>query len=270
MIIDEQNPSTPQDDYRRSHTAPGKGSAYDLMYEQDRWERHLWRTERRVLARILDEWLPNREIHLLDFACGTGRLSGFLESRVTSAVGVDVSEVMLEEARAKLEHTQIIQADLTREDVLRGRRFNLITAFRFFLNAEPSLREKALASLVALLDENGIVVFNNHHNSRSLYVTLLKARRWGRLSEKFKVMSMADMKLLAKRAGLEIVRIYPVGFLHLPKIPLPQWLVAAAEATASACGWLRGFSESPIVVCRLRKSHTPKPTSRKEARVGAS
>ena len=71
---------------------------------------------------------------------------------------------MLEEAQRKLKRTEIIQADITKEDIFAGREFNLITAFRFFLNAEENLRKDALNTITSLLSEDGYFVFNNHRN----------------------------------------------------------------------------------------------------------
>jgi SAM-dependent methyltransferase len=85
--------------YTDSHTTPGKGRQYDEYYGSDPWARYLWSREQEVLAQALDEFLGGRSVRALDFACGTGRICSFLESRVASCSGVDVSEAMLGEAR---------------------------------------------------------------------------------------------------------------------------------------------------------------------------
>jgi len=234
------------DSYVDSHKKADKGILYDKHYEEDPRRRFLWHREQLALTDLLDEFFKNREINLLDFACGTGRIAGFLENRVAQAVGVDVSELMLDEAKRKLTRTELICADITKEDVFKGRKFNLITAFRFFLNAERALRKAALESLVPLLDENGYFVFNNHRNSTSPLVRF----KYGRWRKKRNFMSMAEMSDMAGQAGLEIVKIYPIGFLPIRRINLPGIVNSAIDNIAAKFDCLQSYSESPIAVCK--------------------
>lgn len=234
-------------DYTSSHKTEGKGIFYDEHYKNDPWRKFLWSREKLALSDILNVYFQNRDINLLDFACGTGRVAGFLESRVATSVGVDVSDSMLEIAKKKLTKTEIIKADITKEKVLAGRKFNLITAFRFFLNAEPELRKAALKSLVPLLEKDGYFVFNNHRNATSPLVRF----RYGRKRKQRNFMSMDEMYAIVGEFGLEIVRIYPVGFLSLSKIKLPQLCNRLVDSGAAKFECLRHYSESPIAICRL-------------------
>ena len=235
--------------YENSHKDPGKGVAYDSHYETEPWRRFLWERERRVLDAFLREYCNGREIRLLDFACGTGRLTSFLEDRVFSAVGVDVSPAMLEVARNKLKRTEIIEANLIERDVLTGREFDLITAFRFFLNAEPGLRKMALAVLASHLAEDGYLVINNHRNRSSpLVLARLFYHRLAGGTCHF--MSMAEMKRLVEGAGLIIERVYPVGVCSVPRLTLPDRWNHKLDDFVLRRRYLSFFSESPIVVCR--------------------
>ena len=239
--------------YRESHKYRGKGDEYEAYYACDAWEKFLWSREQEIILRILDKYLAGREIHLLDFACGTGRITSLLESKVKTSTGVDVSSSMLAIARKKLKRTEIIEADITTENFLQGRKFNLITAFRFFLNAEPELRSLAIKALVELLDEDGYLVFNNHHSLGSPWIRLLHARHLQKNPEGiFNVMSIEQMESLAEDVGLEIVEIYPAGFFHPPKVPVSYRLNRAIDNLASRLKFLNRFSESPIAVCRRR------------------
>ena len=220
--------------YRESHKYRGKGDEYEAYYTGDAWENFLWSHEQEIILRILDKYLAGREIHLLDFACGTGRITSLLESKVKTSTGVDVSGSMLAIARRKLKRTEIIEADITAENILKGRNFNLITAFRFFLNAEPELRSLAIKALVELLDEDGYLVFNNHHSLGSPWIRLLYARHLSKNPEGiFNVMSMNEMENLAEGVGLEMVEIYPAGFFHPPKVPVSYRLNRAIDNLAS-------------------------------------
>lgn len=234
------------DSYTDSHKKHGKGASYDEHYSTNPWRRFLWSREQLALTNLIDEFFKNEKIYLLDFACGTGRIIRFLEDRATKAVGVDVSTPMLDNAKEKLARTELIEADITKENVLKGRKFNLITAFRFFLNAEPELRRAAIKVLATLLDENGYFVFNNHRNETSPLVRF----RYNRCRRKRNFMSMQETRDLVSEAGLKIVKIYPVGFLPLYKIKLPYALSNAVDSIATKFACLQDCSESPIIVCQ--------------------
>jgi predicted TPR repeat methyltransferase len=233
--------------YTDSHTMEWKGAQYKEHYDTDRWYRSLWLREQKALKDIVETYFKGRQIHLLDFACGTGRICGFLEPWVADAVGVDVSQSMLDIAGQNLKRTKLIRADITNQPVLAGRKFNLITAFRFFLNAEPALRKAALRAIVPLLATDGLLVFNNHRNRTSPLVRL----KYGRRHKTRNFMSMREMREMVNEFGLNIVRIYPVGFLPLPGIKLPPAANNIIDGFASRFKCLSDYSESPIAVCRL-------------------
>ncbi|MFH1716996.1 MAG: class I SAM-dependent methyltransferase [Planctomycetota bacterium] len=239
--------------YKESHKYATKGAEYEEHYGKQPWERFLWSREQEIILRILEKCFADREIHLLDFACGTGRIAGFLENGVKTSTGVDVSDSMLAVARKKLHRTEIIKADITVENILKPRRFNLITAFRFFLNAEPELRSAAAGAIAELLSDDGYFVFNNHHSLGSPWIRLLNARHLKKDPEgTFNVMSIDQMKRLVEGAGMEMVEIYPAGFFHPPKFPVSYRLNRAIDSMASKFKFLVRFSESPIAVCRRR------------------
>ena len=243
--------------YRDSHKYAQKGAEYQAFYEMQPWEKFLWSREQKIILKILEKYFKGRDIHLLDFACGTGRISGFLEERVTTSTGVDVSGSMLAVARTTLKRTEIIEADITTENVLQARKFNLITAFRFFVNAEPSLRSAAMRALAGLLSEDGYFVFNNHQNYGSLWIKLRCVRhRQVNPQGIFNVMTIDQMRKLAEGVGLEIVELYPVGFFHPPKIAVPLVVSSAVEDVCGMLPALARFSESPVAVCRKRKTQS--------------
>jgi predicted TPR repeat methyltransferase len=236
--------------YRDSHKYAQKGAEYEACYETQAWQRFLWSREQKIISRILEKYYVDKDIDLLDFACGTGRITSLLENRVRTSTGVDVSSSMLAIARKKLQRTEIIEGDITIENVLQAREFNLITAFRFFLNAEPELRIAAINTLAGLLAEDGYLVFNNHRNFGSPWIKWSYMRRHQKNSQgTYNVMTIAEMKALVENVGLEIIEIYPIGFLHPPGIQVPQTFVDAIENMSCKLRCLARFSESPIAVC---------------------
>jgi predicted TPR repeat methyltransferase len=239
--------------YKDSHKYSTKGAKYEAYYDTQLWEKFLWTREQKIIKQILDKYFTGRDIHLLDFACGTGRITSFLEGCVKTSTGVDVSASMLTIARGKLKRTKIIEADITVDSVFEGRKFNLITAFRFFVNAEPSLRSAAMQALSKLLSEDGYLVFNNHQSYGSPWIKMLYMRRQQKNSRSiFNVMTIDEMNKLVEGVGMEIVELYPAGFFHPPKIAIPQMVTGAVEKICCRFNSLAQFSESPIAVCTWR------------------
>ena len=237
--------------YKESHKYQSKGDEYEAYYQNKAWQKFLWSREQDIILKILEKYYTGRDIHLLDFACGTGRITQFLESRVKTSMGIDVSSSMLAIAREKLKQTEITVADITVENILKPRKFNLITAFRFFLNAEPELRSSAIKAIAELLNDDGYLVFNNHQNSGSPWMRLRHAHYRKKNPEGvYNVMSIEHMNELVKEAGLEIIEIYPVGFFNPPKVPVSFQINRAIDWVASKFKFLNQFSENLIAVCR--------------------
>ena len=233
--------------YLYSHMGAYKGNEYDQLYQTDPWLIYTCQRTRLTLQRIVTRYYQHRPIKLLDFACGTARITSFLEDKVDEAVGVDVSESMLAVAERKVKRAKLLHANLLKDNLLAGEKFNLITAFRFFLNAEPELRKAAIKAIVPLLADDGLFVFNNHRNQTSPLVRL----KYGRRHKTRNFMSMQEMQNMVSEFGLNIIKIYPVGFLPLPRIKLPPAVNNIIDAVASRFQCLRDYSESPIAVCCL-------------------
>jgi SAM-dependent methyltransferase len=238
--------------YSDSHTRAGKGRQYDEYYGSDPWARYLWSREQEVLARALDEFLAGRSVRALDFACGTGRICSFLETRVASLTGVDVSEAMLGQAREKLTRTALVTANLVESSPFEPASFDLITAFRFFVNAEPGLRQAVMRALAPLLRPDGVLIFNDHQNLDSPYWRAARAYADWRGFERFNSLSIAECRALVGDVGLEIARVYPVGLLRVPKLELPAALQRAADRLAGLVPGGGRVTTSPILVARRK------------------
>jgi len=66
-----------------------KKLSHDEHYAVDPWRRFLWSREKLALTNFIKEFFKEIDIYLLGFACGAGRIVGFLEDHVTEAVGVE-------------------------------------------------------------------------------------------------------------------------------------------------------------------------------------
>lgn len=234
--------------YRESHK--GKGADYQQTFSTVPHRAILWKLERRVLDRILRQFFPRGVAQYLDFACGTGRILRHLEDRVDSAIGVDIAQSMLEVARTNVSKASIIEADITRVDVLADQHFDLITAFRFFPNAEPRLRFDVLFKLVEHLKPGGYLVFNNHLNKNSLVRRIVRWRG-GHIGDDG-TMSKAEVDDLVGKAHLHIVHAYPLGVLPITEkwTPRPYWLMTTLESWGSCIPGAVNLAQDVIYVCR--------------------
>ena len=252
-LLDNRQGQRSRKSFLESHQAPGYGESYDACYASDPDRRYWWTEERRVLDCVMREFYGGQTVRLLDFACGTGRISSFLESYVDSSVGVDVSDSMLEVARKKLLRTQCMKVNLVKEPVFPKGSFNLITAFRFFLNAEQDLRAAALRALEPLLTDDGCFVFNVHRNAHSLYYAPAILSWRIRRQEVIRTLSVGECERLLREVGLKIARVYPVGLLHIPKLDFNRRIRAWADRAATRSSLLGRVSDSPIIVARKSK-----------------
>jgi SAM-dependent methyltransferase len=201
----------PVSSYRDSHV--GKGEDYQRRFASCSFRRITWQWEQRLLPAIVQAQLPpGRRRRYLDFACGTGRILALLEPHFDEALGVDVSPTMLATARESC-RSRVLQADLTAASHESNElaAFDLITAFRFFPNAEPALRLAAMQRLAALLAPGGKLVFNNHQNDGSLTGQLRRLRRRLGGGSMLPWMREADVLELVQAAGLRIAQRHHFG-----------------------------------------------------------
>ncbi|TSC71885.1 MAG: type 12 methyltransferase [Parcubacteria group bacterium Gr01-1014_70] len=199
-------------DYRTSHASERIATQYEnVVYRAGSYDDMLWKWERGILAReVADLKKIAARVSLLDFATGTGRIVCFLESDVAEAVGVDNAEAMLVRARSHVKKAELVLADLTSQDVLMGKSFDVITAFRFFLNAQPELRDAAFRVLAPKLrDEHSVFIFNVHGNlaSHRFFTKLWYALRGKRLN----TMTVRQAKHMVEQHGLEVTHWYGFG-----------------------------------------------------------
>ena len=213
-------------DYRASHM--GLGPEYHAAFTENPRRAMIWALEQRILSDIVKRYLIPEETDHLDFACGTGRILGYFQGRVRSSTGVDVSTSMLRVARGVASQARIIEADITHDDVLAGQKFDLITAFRFFPNAEPGLRREAIETLFSKLRTGGHLVLNNHQNYSCLGY---RARRFLTRAE-FNCTPAHEITDLVASVGLRIEKVYHVGVVpeFESRMIRPRFLVEWVES----------------------------------------
>ena len=245
--------------YSKRFQDPAAVAAYESKeYGASSYSTHVWRWQRPVLEQIIQDFQRERKTptRLLDFACGTGRVLACLESMVTMAEGVDISENMVALARAKCRTAQLKVGDILAQPGLLGRDYDLITTFRFLLNVEPALRRRVLGKLREVVREpDGLLILNIHGNSHSLRHPAIVWRRWREAARPTGVMlnemSAAETRTLLRVCGFEVVRQFGFGILPpgLYRTVLRGPLAAVDRLFAGENIW-RNCSIDMMFVCR--------------------
>lgn len=199
------------DGYRRSHAVVGYGERYKKTYSKGYYFEQWKQLERPLLEKIVSKSREEGHQRCLDFACGTGRILSVLEKYYDDCWGVDVSEEMLNVARGTCDRSQLRNIDITRERF--EERFDLITAFRFFLNAEPALRKAALSAINSRLNMGGNLIVNCHVNTKSLLGKMYRARNKLTSSKRANTLGYEEFAALLDSYGFAVKETYWYSYL---------------------------------------------------------
>lgn len=198
-------------DYRLSHQQPNRGLIYDCRFNQNR-TRFYWRNfEEPFLENLFRKLAEKNSGEVLDFACGTGRISKILNKYFDDITGIDVSEEMLKEAIRVLPGAKFVCADITRAHI--SKKFKIIVAFRFFLNAQQELREEVCEKLSDMLEPGGILVANNHLRAESVNGRIISCARKLGLTRR-NCLADENFENMLHRHGFSFERVF--SFCRIP------------------------------------------------------
>ncbi|MEE9437596.1 MAG: class I SAM-dependent methyltransferase [Saprospiraceae bacterium] len=243
-------------DYRNSHTADGYGKSYDALFKDNPYRKYIWDLEKKTLDNIIQEYYNNKVANYLDFACGTGRIVGHLEQYADKPNGVDISAAMLEVAKKNVKLAKLTKADLTTNNVFEGQKFDLITSFRFFLNAQNELRYQVMEQLSKLLTDDGYLIFNIHNNTTGLTNQISKLYttvKYRKVIER-KEMSISEVKKILDKNGLKIEKMYNYAtypIFHEEK-PFNQGLVSTVDRLNEKVLGINALSTYIIYLCKKK------------------
>jgi SAM-dependent methyltransferase len=235
-------------------------SSYEAAeYGAESYASRIWQLQRPVLEQVVKDFRAAQSgpVRLLDFACGTGRVLSALEPLVDAAEGVDISENMVAVARGKCTKARLLVGDILARPELLQPTYDLISCFRFVLNAEPDLRGRVLRRLRQVLrTPDGLLLVNVHGNSRSLRHPAIAWRRWREGSTgnvMLNELSPVAARQLLAASGFEIVRQFGFGVLPptLYRTPLRRAAFAMDRALAGDFLWT-DCSVDVLFVCRPR------------------
>ena len=245
--------------YKEKFTNPLSARDYEQLYSPETADDLLWQIEQEHLHKIIVQ-LRNKltRIDYLDFACGTGRIISFVEPQVDSATGIEISPEMIKIAQKHVKDASLLCRDITSDDAEIENQYDLITTYRFILNAEPALRVAGFKALAARLkDQSSRLVFSNHGNPWS-YKALMWPIHFTRqyLFGKKRAgnyLTNRQTRAVLDTAGLEIVDITGVGFIS-PKIVslLPFAWCQKIEAALAGKPLLQSLGVNQLFVCKLR------------------
>ncbi|MBN2503231.1 MAG: class I SAM-dependent methyltransferase [Anaerolineales bacterium] len=242
-------------EYRDQFQSREAAASYDAQYAQGGYAGLLDQVEKEILReRIVTIRRTHPGIDMLDFACGTGRITAFLEALVDRSVGLDISPSMLERARMNTARTEFVCGDLTTDPALCPGPFDLIVTFRFVTNAGPQLREAALLRLRdRFRGKDSRLIFNVHRSIHSYLVLHWVMQKLKRTApdHDWHYMSIPEAHRLARRCGFEIESLTGFGFLssHIAG-RLPSQLALKIERLMSRIPGFNWFGSEFIAVCR--------------------
>ncbi len=206
--------------YKEHFGNANEAAGYDAVeYASGSYSALLWSLEQILLEQIIADFRASHpRIEYLDFAAGTGRVLSFCEPRVDSATGMEISEAMAARARERVSRATVLCRDITGSGAAVEGQYDLITAFRFFLNAEPALRVAGMKALAGRLrDKTSRLVFNNHGNLWSIKLLAWPYHRLRGLGKGWRpygnYMTDAEIQKLTREAGLRIVKRIGYGML---------------------------------------------------------
>jgi len=221
-------------------------------YAPNSYSTYIWQLQKPMLQHIVESRKESYgPVHLLDFACGSGRVLQFLEDGLERSDGVDVSRAMAEVARARCRRSTIYVGDILMDPELVADDYDIVTCFRFILNTEHDNRLRVLRELhKRLAGTNGLLVANVHGNRLSARHLALLGRRMFR-KERHSEMSRKAIRELFDQCGFDIVLEHGYGILPatLYRTRLDR-LARYIDRMCSRIPALTGISIDLLYVCR--------------------
>jgi SAM-dependent methyltransferase len=243
------NGDTYSESYRASHQSAAIVADYVSTFEVG-YCAALWRKVEQPLLESILRPLGGPERTSLDFACGTGRIAKVSALYFGSVVGVDVSEAMLLAAPVP-DNVTLLCIDITNAPSQQA--FDVVTAFRFFLNAEDALRRDALRAIYRHLREGGVLVCNIQLNATSPIGLISRILNRAYPRRPRNTLTLDQFSRVLSDEGFEVIESTYYGYLPRPGRFLPRLCEVLIEPFEKVCRSLKVpgfFAENFLIVSR--------------------
>lgn len=143
--------------------------------------------------------VPNAAPNVLDAGCGTGRDLRAMTSVGLQAYGLDLSQQMLELARAGAPRAELVRGDL-RHLPFGDETFGGVWSIASVVHLAPADLRGAVAEFARIVVPNGVVFMSVAHGTGSEWRAAPVGRRW------FHYYDESEVVDATQRAGLEVVK----------------------------------------------------------------
>lgn len=240
------------DSYRELHA--DRGGSYDAHLSSSTFDAYMTYWESQIVGNLISKLFSEGVGRYLDFACGTGRITGIIAPHAAEIVGVDVSRSMLNVASEKVMNARFVRVDITSDQSNLGM-FDFVSAFRFFGNAEAALRIAALKALNSHLKEGGFLLVNNHRNPLAILSVLDRLGRGSMRAD----LTHSGFRRQLERGGFRVVRAFPIGvwiFRHrlAARLGSDTRLEARLERLFSSGMWAAVAPDTVILARKVRNT----------------
>lgn len=239
--------------YRTNHQSKNYGHLYNKTYEEGYYFYQWEELEKPILANIFSE-LSKEYKSYCDFACGTGRILSFGEQFFEKVYGIDISSEMAIHAKAKCIKAEIFIEDITKNSV--DIHADVVTSFRFFLNAEPSLREEALQAIGKILNNNGVFICNIHMNKKSILGFIYECLNKLLKEKRYNTLTQEEITMVLEKNGFEVEKV--IWYSYLPRTGwrmgwLSKYFLKCLDALINNFNFLpKKWAQSFILICRKK------------------
>jgi ubiquinone/menaquinone biosynthesis C-methylase UbiE len=201
-------------------------------YEDKRFSRGGRLIDRREKRAVLDAMGPVEGREVLEIACGTGRFTVMLAERGAEITGLDISEPMLRQGRAKArsagvaDHLELLRGDAGRLP-FPDDHFDTVFGMRFFHLADTPA--SFLEEMARVSREQVFFDTFNRFSTRSIYNWALPmGSRLYSSREVDRLLSDTDLELV----GAEHDWVFPYGFYR----QVPNAVASAVRRLDTALG----------------------------------
>lgn len=246
-----------------------KSPVHKIEYTQKYFDPSQVRTYKQGLLSFRDRFITSLEVNLikkivkrfsqpskithLDIATGSGRIIKKLEHFFNGSIGLDTSKRMMEFAKSETRISNFFRSD-SENLPYTANSFNVVTCFRLFINLSKTGKKKFLSECKRIIDDQGILVVDNHCNKISVTGLLgsLRCRMSTNRNDPFRLYSLItpfefDHEL--RSAGfVPIASLYSFfpSISHLPFVP--KSIKMAIDTCLSRLPIIRSFADLIMIV----------------------